>query len=55
MFFFENYATCSIGAQGEEKVAGYLGLLNDSYYFKEKCSTYEKSWQNGDHDICFFM
>lgn len=31
-YFFENYQTWSIGAEGEEKVAEYLYLLNDSYY-----------------------
>ena len=31
VFFFENRTTWSIGAQGEEKVAEYLELLNDSY------------------------
>jgi hypothetical protein len=30
-FFFENYATWSSGAEGEEKVAEYLSLLDDRY------------------------
>lgn len=32
IFFFENYETWSTGAQGEEKVAEYLSLLNDRYH-----------------------
>jgi len=30
-YFFGNYATWSSGAEGEEKVAGYLNLLDDRY------------------------
>ena len=32
VFFFGNYATWSSGAEGEEKVAEYLNLLDDRYY-----------------------
>lgn len=32
IFFYENHVTWSIGVKGEEKVAEYLDLLNDSYY-----------------------
>ena len=31
-FFFESHTTWSSGAEGEEKVAKYLSLLDDSYY-----------------------
>ncbi len=32
LFLFENYVTWGSGAEGEEKVAKYLGSLDDSYY-----------------------
>jgi len=31
VFFFENHTTWGSGAEGEEKVAGYLNLLDDKY------------------------